>query len=362
VRVIRTYYYRRLINNKTWTPWDKVELDIHEVQGDDRDYSPRDTTPISQNGIDLLPVVWNRRLYLFWLILTKKKTVEVLDEVDPRDKINFNEPEPNWEIRLAWSNYDNGKWKPKQVSEETLHVIPKDYELILDIPSVFRLRTLVDKVDGSIELHVFMQGYSFGKYRFESHNDNAKQFKFDRLSFFKEIEPGQSGHQGSLVDDYFMGYISNKQLILKIPYPDEDNFVNKMILYRIPDTVYNSPTPTLLPTFTLLPLNQFLSLKQSYSAPYFYQDHEGIYFVRSREDSEVIVKQVEDPDLVYPPINEKPIDEHYLYTAPNIHDELYPASPDPIMNKTITNPWISAEQKLASQRFKKIVDQLGGML
>src|SRR5262249_52381359 len=46
------YYHRRLINNSEWTSWEKVPVD---VQGD-----------------HLIPVVWNRRLYLFWPIFTEK--------------------------------------------------------------------------------------------------------------------------------------------------------------------------------------------------------------------------------------------------------------------------------------------------
>jgi hypothetical protein len=48
------YYYRRRINNATWTPWERIPVDIDGVEkGDD-------------SGVHLIPVVWNRRLYLFW--------------------------------------------------------------------------------------------------------------------------------------------------------------------------------------------------------------------------------------------------------------------------------------------------------
>ncbi|OSC40531.1 neuraminidase-like domain-containing protein [Mycobacterium decipiens] len=43
----QTYYYRRLIGDRTWTPWEKVDTGIE--------------------GDHLLPLVTNRRLYLFWL-------------------------------------------------------------------------------------------------------------------------------------------------------------------------------------------------------------------------------------------------------------------------------------------------------
>jgi hypothetical protein len=49
------YYYRRLNvdqDKNDWTPWEKVDLDIQ--------------------GNHLIPVVWNRRLHLFWPIFTEK--------------------------------------------------------------------------------------------------------------------------------------------------------------------------------------------------------------------------------------------------------------------------------------------------
>ncbi len=48
------YYYRRRINNATWTPWERIPVDIEGVEkGDD-------------SGVHLIPVIWNHRLYLFW--------------------------------------------------------------------------------------------------------------------------------------------------------------------------------------------------------------------------------------------------------------------------------------------------------
>ena len=44
------YYYRQLINNASWTAWEKVQVDIE--------------------GDHLIPVVWNRRLHIFWPIFT----------------------------------------------------------------------------------------------------------------------------------------------------------------------------------------------------------------------------------------------------------------------------------------------------
>jgi peptidoglycan hydrolase-like protein with peptidoglycan-binding domain len=91
----RIYFYRRLVNASTpsplWTPWEKVDLDI---QGD-----------------HLIPIVWNRRVYLFWPTFTEASSKL------PRAV----QGQPPWKvanIALAWSEYKQNKWTPKQVSND----------------------------------------------------------------------------------------------------------------------------------------------------------------------------------------------------------------------------------------------------
>ena len=106
------YYYRRRIasggETMYWTPWEKVELDIE--------------------GDHLIPVVWNRRLYLFWPIFTEKAN-EDQEIPDPGQK--GTKPDKYWEIQMAWSEYRNGKWSSKNVSKEMIDfsiVIPAIYD------------------------------------------------------------------------------------------------------------------------------------------------------------------------------------------------------------------------------------------
>ncbi|HBZ29535.1 MAG TPA: hypothetical protein DEO56_02920, partial [Nitrosomonas nitrosa] len=100
------YYYRRWINQRYWTPWEKVDVDIE--------------------GDHLVPVVWNRRLYLFWPMFMERADEEV----------EHGEDEPNrfYEIRLAWSEYREGKWNPKQVSKISIKTPSKRGQL----PEKFR--------------------------------------------------------------------------------------------------------------------------------------------------------------------------------------------------------------------------------
>ena len=176
----RVYFYRQFLNGRTWTPWEKIEMDIE--------------------GDHLVPVVHNRRLYLFWLHFEEKqnrnqqlphayiqseehwrwlnedypswnkqhaewskkhpgwelwnriKTNDVagllgitkdamkaaietgygiadLEDPDgepqePRktEEPPFSAPPPltHWEIALAWSEYQDGRWSPKETSTESV--------------------------------------------------------------------------------------------------------------------------------------------------------------------------------------------------------------------------------------------------
>jgi len=86
------YYYRRFEMEEgcaqgTWTPWEKVQVDIE--------------------GDHLIPVIWNRKLYIFWPIFTEKaRTIEGFGADTP--------PQRYFEIKLAWSEYMSRKWSAKR--------------------------------------------------------------------------------------------------------------------------------------------------------------------------------------------------------------------------------------------------------
>jgi hypothetical protein len=85
-----TYFYRRWVGQARWTPWERLDLDIPNRQ--------------------ILPVVWNRRLYLFWPLFAEKA-----DPPPPGGDAPANGT-PFYEIQLAWSEYRRGKWGPKKTT------------------------------------------------------------------------------------------------------------------------------------------------------------------------------------------------------------------------------------------------------
>ena len=104
------YFYRTLDNIAyTWSPWEQINADI--------------------SGDSPIPVIWNRRLFLFWSIYT-----EVSDPTQNSPTANISTgtstsptsvtpPQPalkTLQIQLACSEYKNGNWTPKQVTSDFL--------------------------------------------------------------------------------------------------------------------------------------------------------------------------------------------------------------------------------------------------
>ncbi|HVG22227.1 MAG TPA: neuraminidase-like domain-containing protein [Blastocatellia bacterium] len=120
----RVFYYRQLVrvnsNYRYWTAWEKVPLDIHNPVAEARTEPPRDLEMVFGGGREayqVLPVIWNRRLYLFWPVISDKKVGNVKGHM----------------LRIAWSEYRHGKWSAKQVS-----AVDQALTLMAD-PLVFRM-------------------------------------------------------------------------------------------------------------------------------------------------------------------------------------------------------------------------------
>lgn len=91
------YFYRSYdVIRERWTAWESVSVGIE--------------------GDHVIPVVWNRRLHLFWPIFTEKPDMDMTRDYLP-DGI---EPLTRWEIGMAWSERRQSGWTPKQVSASVI--------------------------------------------------------------------------------------------------------------------------------------------------------------------------------------------------------------------------------------------------
>ena len=111
-RTVPHIYYHRIYDLQyfTWSPWERIEVDI--------------------TGDHVIPVVYNRKLHLFWLVFEEKpikikKVPGAQAEGTGNGGLKINSadnPEPPrvLEIQLAWSIKKHDGWTAKAVSKEKL--------------------------------------------------------------------------------------------------------------------------------------------------------------------------------------------------------------------------------------------------
>ncbi len=83
-----------------WGPWRPIDV---EIEGD-----------------HLLPVVWDRRLYLFWPVFTGREKAPELMNVPTLGDPNYQPPSSTkWlEVQLSWTRLHEGAWSPKGLSTQ----------------------------------------------------------------------------------------------------------------------------------------------------------------------------------------------------------------------------------------------------
>jgi peptidoglycan hydrolase-like protein with peptidoglycan-binding domain len=97
------YYYRYYdMNYSTWSAWEKIETDI--------------------TGDHAVPVVYNRKLHIFWLQFTEKamKTKKIPAAEPSAGPTESPEPLKQLEIQLAWTIRKSSGWSAKKISKEKL--------------------------------------------------------------------------------------------------------------------------------------------------------------------------------------------------------------------------------------------------
>jgi len=174
------YYYRQFdLNYKTWSAWEKVELDI-----------------VSDH---VSPVVYNRKLYLFWLVFVEKtpkvrKQPGVQPQENPSD---IPEPPKNLEIQLAWSIRKDGGWTPKKVSRHKL-VHPWQRP-----PSSYNLKTRYKSRENLLWLDIYIStSIDFNNaYFYDPYSDEPR--RLTAVTYGENIRPWHSSSfvfDGDVVD------------------------------------------------------------------------------------------------------------------------------------------------------------------
>jgi Tc toxin complex TcA C-terminal TcB-binding domain/Neuraminidase-like domain/Salmonella virulence plasmid 28.1kDa A protein len=197
----KTYYYRTFEQSRRWTPWVKIDQDIASDH--------------------IVLTVFNHRVYLFWAVFSEKSfevttvTVPALPGSTPGQQ-TIDKPPKYWQIQMAFTEYKNGKWTPKKVSNAdptgALSVppspafppdaIPAKDDFIftpLDIPDLDFLKNLLNggtPKDPNTFLGDLLKGIGGS---LESNGDL-------QINCFLQTEPGSYYYKGTFDLDPCKGY------------------------------------------------------------------------------------------------------------------------------------------------------------
>jgi hypothetical protein len=163
------YFFRTRDKQSHWQPWQQVELDIKQVNNThNKDLDKANGTI----GVHLIPVVWNKRLFLFWPEFTQKSIARKSGASSFQDAANTESPDNSgpqqyWQINLAWSEYVNKKWVPKKLSKDFLKPLYFDdaeednIDLLLVDPSHFFWTTRQNIQDKSLSINLYLNNFLF---------------------------------------------------------------------------------------------------------------------------------------------------------------------------------------------------------
>jgi hypothetical protein len=115
------FYYRYFDKTeRNWYPWETMQVDVPSY--DEEDVEGK----ITINGTFLTPVVWNKRLLVFFPQVFKKTIAppdgnKIPTNKDSNGNVVVTKPTEVWEIKMGWSERRNAKWTQKQISTGALY-------------------------------------------------------------------------------------------------------------------------------------------------------------------------------------------------------------------------------------------------
>ncbi|MEO9777497.1 MAG: neuraminidase-like domain-containing protein [Sedimentitalea sp.] len=146
------YFYRRWEESRRWTPWEEipVEIEAEVVQ----------------------PVIYNRRLYIFWFV-TLVKADEEVPAPDTGQK-----PNRYMEIKLAWSQYRQRKWSGKRLTDIAVRTTRSRYDNVINVKQEYWRPTPVIKPNGDLLIAVQVTLGSFAAWLDSNFLDGLTAFRF----------------------------------------------------------------------------------------------------------------------------------------------------------------------------------------
>lgn len=253
-------YYHRVYNG-TWSPWEKISVDIEEGP--------------------VIPVFWQNRLFLFWTSVMQKgqDNNQVKDNVADKPSNLNGPPEYRYEINLCWSEYYNGKWQTKRTSDfdnPAIH-ITKNGSLRASLNLVYSTNT-----DNSLTLIITAGPPEIPETI--SENWNVTMWQIRAFKFFNKYgEPEKIIEEGYYGDTY-MG---------KVNSGDYFRFIHGE---RDLTAFYREQWPGASPKYTHPLLNnQFYRVTDfanlpgaAFSDPFFAQDYKHLFFIEVNKEQKIV--------------------------------------------------------------------------
>lgn len=217
----RIYYYRKWIKDRYWTPWEKVTADIQSDQ--------------------LIPVVRNSRLYIYWPEFNEVNEEPSSSELTAPTATGGSYPPASaakkfTEIRLAVCEFKNKKWSTKKLSKTKIDTSnwsgSFSKENFVFVPIIDSLRSVLDflymfignKPAVTDAMEDFMDSFGISNqnvivcmYETNDHNESVNIWG---LKHIKTFELG-SCHGTPEIADSFTGLTTSGPLI---PYFDRSGY------------------------------------------------------------------------------------------------------------------------------------------
>ncbi len=111
------YYYRKRVAGE-WTAWEKMDTQI--------------------DGDHFIPVMWRGRLRFYSLMISPDQEQQTGGLSLPGGAdVNMPPAPSRWKVELAWTEYKNGAWSPKQMAKEPLYSNALSVETPKNIDQIF---------------------------------------------------------------------------------------------------------------------------------------------------------------------------------------------------------------------------------
>ncbi|KAK6334785.1 putative Insecticidal toxin complex protein TccB2 [Orbilia javanica] len=122
-----TWYSRDYAPDGTWSPWVKMPVDIPNYDVDDGNGK------VLGSGSYVSPFLWQGNPIIFFMqMVLKQVTVDNPSALSERwggDGKSQNQNRPLWQISLGVSRFNNGKWTPKELSQNSIGHLASKYTI-----------------------------------------------------------------------------------------------------------------------------------------------------------------------------------------------------------------------------------------